>query len=934
MPEYQWDHHSTGPKPPSPPRAVCIVGLNPLTSQSEVVSAMSRFGAVREIDMKMNPRTGGLAGFCWVEFEDKNKDGRTGHEVALEVVAKGHNQPVGRIMATRNERVRIVLDGEGKRAAKILDKLIAQQKEETRAREAKIAADKAAKVEAKKAAAEKAEADKAAAATAARARAEKESAAAAAAIPAASHAQTSSSTPMPTGPRAPNHLPTGPRAGLPQPPIGPRAAQQPVNGASANHMLPVPLGSVPRKPPIMSVQDRRLAMARAAAPAAPLRARPTIAASDTFNSFVSAPFAPKAMRQDKKRRPSGRSMRSSSATSDSSDYLTSDDEPEPVRQVAATMRKRIIPREERAKAKAAQEALEAADRRERKPANEIDERLVMNGNKYVTIDRQHLPYGTTVKEDLLRHFVIVPPVEIFHDATCWYLLFDDKGQADRARMVCGERPIASTGGVGGIAGQCKVTVNPAKQPPPPPSPSPPPPAPTKAPELKHDLKIETDFESRPAAKPAKKAIKVVDSDMEMDEEESKETSLTPAPTVSTPPAAELKEPELVGITPSVTPSDVTIVKPLPTTKNKKPKPPPKAKPVKPVKPTKAAAKTAAKAAAAEVVVEDLTPITDPIAAGLADDEEDLWLLRRTLEILRSGETPPPLPQDDDEADNAVGEEEEEAEENAAQAEEEEEGPRCARLRGYVKIPQKDKAAYLPQRNTAKASHDVEKDAAGAEGSSAPTAAATSSSRSTRVNTRRLVQGMELHKKATMLASSAASPAAGANADTADVFQFNQLRARKKQLIFSRSPIHDWGLYAMETIPMGEMVIEYVGEVIRAQVADVREKWYEKIGIGSSYLFRVDDDAVVDATKKGNLGRLINHCCAPNCTARIITINGEKKIVIYAKSTIEPGEEITYDYHFPIESEKIVCLCGSDKVSRRTSDQGMRERFADAVFLYC
>ncbi|PLW07430.1 hypothetical protein PCASD_22403, partial [Puccinia coronata f. sp. avenae] len=122
----------------------------------------------------------------------------------------------------------------------------------------------------------------------------------------------------------------------------------------------------------------------------------------------------------------------------------------------------------------------------------------------------------------------------------------------------------------------------------------------------------------------------------------------------------------------------------------------------------------------------------------------------------------------------------------------------------------------------------------------------------------------------------------------------------------------WGLYAMETIPAGEMVIEYVGEVIRQAVADRREKLYERMGIGSSYLFRVDDDLVVDATKKGNLGRLINHCCSPNCTAKIITINGEKKIVIYAKVTIELGDEVTYDYHFPKEEVKIPCLCGSVK----------------------
>ena len=46
-------------------------------------------------------------------------------------------------------------------------------------------------------------------------------------------------------------------------------------------------------------------------------------------------------------------------------------------------------------------------------------------------------------------------------------------------------------------------------------------------------------------------------------------------------------------------------------------------------------------------------------------------------------------------------------------------------------------------------------------------------------------------------------------------------------------------------------------------------------------------------------RLINHSCDPNCTAKIITISGEKKIVIYAKQEIELGDEITYGaYSFP------------------------------------
>jgi Proteins containing SET domain len=49
---------------------------------------------------------------------------------------------------------------------------------------------------------------------------------------------------------------------------------------------------------------------------------------------------------------------------------------------------------------------------------------------------------------------------------------------------------------------------------------------------------------------------------------------------------------------------------------------------------------------------------------------------------------------------------------------------------------------------------------------------------------------------------------------------------------------------------------------------------------------------------------------PNCYAKIITIEGQKKIVIYSKQQISVNEEITYDYKFPIEDEKIPCLCGN------------------------
>ncbi|KAI8341569.1 hypothetical protein BD560DRAFT_412191 [Blakeslea trispora] len=204
---------------------------------------------------------------------------------------------------------------------------------------------------------------------------------------------------------------------------------------------------------------------------------------------------------------------------------------------------------------------------------------------------------------------------------------------------------------------------------------------------------------------------------------------------------------------------------------------------------------------------------------------------------------------------------------------------CARARGYYKIPDAMKATYLP-RNTAVI--DI------------PSDTTRISSRATRVNNRRIVMGMEMQKKTI----------------DSDILKFNQLKSRKKQLRFAKSPIHDWGLYAEEHIDANDMVIEYVGEMIRQQVAEEREKKYERCGIGSSYLFRVDDDTVIDATKCGNVARFINHCCAPNCSAKIITVDKQKKIVIYANRDIEPGEEITYDYKFPIEADKIPCLCGS------------------------
>uniref|UniRef100_A0A0K2VF16 Histonelysine Nmethyltransferase 2Alike [Saccoglossus kowalevskii] n=1 Tax=Lepeophtheirus salmonis TaxID=72036 RepID=A0A0K2VF16_LEPSM len=143
-------------------------------------------------------------------------------------------------------------------------------------------------------------------------------------------------------------------------------------------------------------------------------------------------------------------------------------------------------------------------------------------------------------------------------------------------------------------------------------------------------------------------------------------------------------------------------------------------------------------------------------------------------------------------------------------------------------------------------------------------------------------------------------------------RFRHLAKNAKEAVgVFNSGIHGRGLYCKREIREGEMVIEYAGEEIRAVLTDKREKYYESRGIGC-YMFRVDNDTVIDATLKGNAARFINHCCDPNCYSKIVDVIGKKHIVIFALKNILPGEELTYDYKFPKEDVKLPCTCGKKK----------------------
>lgn len=100
-----------------------------------------------------------------------------------------------------------------------------------------------------------------------------------------------------------------------------------------------------------------------------------------------------------------------------------------------------------------------------------------------------------------------------------------------------------------------------------------------------------------------------------------------------------------------------------------------------------------------------------------------------------------------------------------------------------------------------------------------------------------------------------------------------------------------GLFAARDLEKHTMVIEYIGELIRNEVAETREKMYEQQNRGV-YMFRVDDNLVVDATMAGGPARYINHSCNPNCVAEVVPFERDSKIIIIAKRRIVRGEEVS------------------------------------------
>lgn len=110
-----------------------------------------------------------------------------------------------------------------------------------------------------------------------------------------------------------------------------------------------------------------------------------------------------------------------------------------------------------------------------------------------------------------------------------------------------------------------------------------------------------------------------------------------------------------------------------------------------------------------------------------------------------------------------------------------------------------------------------------------------------------------------------------------------------------------GVFLLEPAKQGELIVEYVGELIYEMTFDSRGEIADHLG--RSYVFGLNKTLSLDSSRVGNTSRFINHSDASdasnetqcNCRAFARLVNGEHRIGIFATVNIDPGTEILIDY---------------------------------------
>jgi hypothetical protein len=91
---------------------------------------------------------------------------------------------------------------------------------------------------------------------------------------------------------------------------------------------------------------------------------------------------------------------------------------------------------------------------------------------------------------------------------------------------------------------------------------------------------------------------------------------------------------------------------------------------------------------------------------------------------------------------------------------------------------------------------------------------------------------------------------------------------------------------------------------------------------------------VDACRFANFSSRISHSCDANCICVMYVKNGQYTIALQALRDIQPGEELTLDYHSVTESknefEEAICFCGLSCCKGRYVDYVSTDSFEQVL----
>jgi histone-lysine N-methyltransferase SETD2 len=118
------------------------------------------------------------------------------------------------------------------------------------------------------------------------------------------------------------------------------------------------------------------------------------------------------------------------------------------------------------------------------------------------------------------------------------------------------------------------------------------------------------------------------------------------------------------------------------------------------------------------------------------------------------------------------------------------------------------------------------------------------------------------------------------------------------------------LRAEKNLDPGELIYEYVGEVVGEQQFRKRMRQYDEEGIKHFYFMSLNKGEFVDATKRGNLGRFCNHSCNPNCYVDKWVVGEKLRMGIFAERAVQAGEELVFNYNVDrYGADPQPCYCG-------------------------